>query len=143
MGHGLTQEVKKECLKEMRTSKNWVVWCRSRRKGNEELEKHLSEEGRKVFHGKCGEGGTKWKDEPEEKEEKKGRTMQSKGRWWRGVWRVRAMIGPGVVLSYTNQNLFIHLATINSTGTGGNLWGVCVCVVWQLWSMICHQATSL
>ena len=35
----------------MKTSKNWVVWCRSRKKGNEELEQFLSEDGREVFQG--------------------------------------------------------------------------------------------
>ena len=66
----------------MRTSNNWVVWCRSRKKGNEELEQLLSEDGREVFQGKCGGGEAKGEDDPEEKEMRKGRTRISKG-WWR------------------------------------------------------------
>jgi hypothetical protein len=34
----LAEEDREVCLEEMKTSKNWVVWCRSRKKGNEELE---------------------------------------------------------------------------------------------------------
>ena len=71
----VTTEDKTECLKEMRTSKNWAVWCRGKRKGNEELEEFLSDEGIKVFQGRCGGGKTKGKVEPEEKEATTGRTI--------------------------------------------------------------------
>ena len=60
----------------------WVVWCRSRKKGNEELERLLSEDGSEVFQGKCGGGEAKGEDESEEKEIRKSRTRKSKV-WWR------------------------------------------------------------
>ena len=41
------------------TSKNWVVWCRSKRKGNEELEERFNEDGREVFQKKFGGGRQK------------------------------------------------------------------------------------
>jgi hypothetical protein len=99
----LTEEDKKVCLKEMRTSKNWVVWCRSKKKGNEELERLLSEDGREVFQGKCGGGEAKGEDESEEKETRKGRTRRSKG-WWRrgdvGAYQNAGRVGPGHTGSY-------------------------------------------
>ena len=77
---GPTQKDKNECLKETRTSNGGVIWFRSRRKGNEELEQHLRREDRKVFNtlvyiGKGGGGGNRGKEEPEEREEKNGRTI--------------------------------------------------------------------
>ena len=65
-------------------SKNWVVRCRCKKKGNEELEKLLIEDGRKVFQGKSRRGEAKGGDESAEKETRKGRMRRSKGWWQRG-----------------------------------------------------------
>ena len=78
----LSHTYREVCLEEIRTSKNWVVWCRSRKKGNEELELLLSKDGRELFQGKCVGGEAKGDNESEEKEMRKGRTRKSKG-WWR------------------------------------------------------------
>ena len=74
----------------MKTSKDWVVWCRIKKKGNEELEQLLSEDGREVFQGKCGGGEAKGEDESEEKETRKGRTKKSRDGGGGATWgRIR------------------------------------------------------
>jgi hypothetical protein len=107
------EEEKKECLKKMQTSNNWLIWCRSRRKGTEELEEHLSEEGR-VFHGKGGEGVKKGRGEPEEREEKKNRTMRSKG-WCQALHRKLKTSLPASSSEQPSPWVFRHTA-LRSTG---------------------------
>ena len=80
----LTDEGKKECLEELKTTNDWVIWRKDSRKGDEDLMSYLTEVGREKFRGR----GVRGQEEQKECLVKRrlyrapGRDQKGRG-WWR------------------------------------------------------------
>jgi hypothetical protein len=78
----LTDEGKKECLEELKTTNDWVVWRMDSTKGDEDLMLYLTEVGMKEFRGKAARGQEEQKETSGEEMPLKGRAQKGRG-WWR------------------------------------------------------------
>jgi ribonuclease HI len=78
----LTDEGKKECLEELRTTKDWVIWRKDNRNGDESLMAYLMEAGREEFRGRAARGQEEQKGMSGEETTLRGRAQKGRG-WWR------------------------------------------------------------
>ena len=80
MWDGLTDEGKKECLEELKTTNDWVIWRKDSRKEDEDLMSYLTEVEREEFRGRAVRGHEEQKGAPGEEMPLQGRAQ--KGRGW-------------------------------------------------------------
>ena len=78
----LTDEVKKQCLAELKTTNDWVIWRKDSRKGDEDLMSYLMEVGREEFRGRAVRGQEEQKEMSGEETPLQGRAQKVRG-WWR------------------------------------------------------------
>ena len=78
----LTGEGKKECLEELKTTNDWVIWRKDSRKEDEDLMSYLTEVGREEFRGRAVRGQEEQKETPGEEMPLQGRAQKGRG-WWR------------------------------------------------------------
>ena len=78
----LTDEGKKECLEELKTTNDWVIWRKDSRKEDEDLMSYLMKMGREEFRGRAVRGQEEQKGVPGEEMPLQGRAQKGRG-WWR------------------------------------------------------------
>ena len=78
----LTDEGKKECLEELKTTNDWVIWRKDSRKGDEDLMSYLTELGREEFRGRAVRGQEEQKGTSGEETPLQGKAQKGRG-WWR------------------------------------------------------------